>query len=155
MDLLSELYYVWLMFVCIYWWQLFILMFDDNFHICMIYGIGIKSINQSINQCPSHCRLLCQGMTDFFLTKSQIISWPSVEESFPGWSAAPSDTADEVAIVQWLHMNAQKWLWCRLWLCGLWFRVVPQVKFATEGRTVRWRDCCWAGMHKSSKADRN
>jgi hypothetical protein len=24
-------------------------MFDDNFHICMIYGIEIKSINQSIN----------------------------------------------------------------------------------------------------------
>jgi hypothetical protein len=23
-------------------------MFDDNFHICMIYGIEIKSINQSI-----------------------------------------------------------------------------------------------------------
>jgi hypothetical protein len=28
--------------------KLFKLMFDDNFHICMIYGIEIKSINQSI-----------------------------------------------------------------------------------------------------------
>jgi hypothetical protein len=26
--------------------KLFKLMFDDNFHICMIYGIEIKSINQ-------------------------------------------------------------------------------------------------------------
>jgi hypothetical protein len=84
------------------------------------------------SSCPSHCCLLCQGMTDFFWTRSRIISWRSVEESFPGWSTAPSNTADEVAIMQWLHMNAQKWLWCRLWLCGLWFRVVPPVKFATE-----------------------
>jgi hypothetical protein len=30
--------------------KLFKLMFDDNLHICMIYGIEIKSINQSINQ---------------------------------------------------------------------------------------------------------
>jgi hypothetical protein len=31
--------------------KLFKLMFDDNFHICMIYGIEIKSINQP---CPEH-----------------------------------------------------------------------------------------------------
>jgi hypothetical protein len=40
--------------------KLFKLMFDDNFHICMIYGIEIKSINQSIQfvVVPSHHYLL-------------------------------------------------------------------------------------------------
>jgi hypothetical protein len=43
--------------------KLFKLMFDDNFHICMIYGIEIKSINQSIN----HDRYVCNKKVGFMI----------------------------------------------------------------------------------------